>query len=98
MSQDHLKNVAASVRQRLLNRTREQDEEYQLLLERYVQERFLHRLEQSPYEGEFVLKGATLFIVWQGERHRAGARPGPARRWQADGGRAAGMHQRDLPG
>ena len=42
MSRDDLSNVAASVRQRLLNRAREQDEEYQLLLERYVQERFLH--------------------------------------------------------
>lgn len=70
MSRDDLSNVATSVRQRLLNRAREQDEEYQLLLERYVQERFLHRLGQSRHDGEFVLKGATLFIVWQGERHR----------------------------
>ena len=70
MGRDDLKGVAASVRQRLLNRARERGEEYQLLLERYVQERFLYRLEQSRYGGEFVLKGATLFIVWQGERHR----------------------------
>ena len=70
MGQHRLKNVAASVRQRLLNRARERDEEYQLILERYVQERFLRRLEQSRHEEAFVLKGATLFIPWQGERHR----------------------------
>lgn len=70
MSRDNLSNVAASVRQRLLGRARERGEEYQLLLERYVQERFLYRLERSRYGSEFVLKGATLFIVWQGERHR----------------------------
>lgn len=64
MSRDHLENVAASVRQRLLNRAREQGEEYQLLLERYVQERFLYRLQHSRHDGEFVLKGAVLFIVW----------------------------------
>ena len=70
MSRDDLENVAASVRQRLLNQARERDEEYQLLLERYVQERFLHRLAQSSEESSFVLKGAVLFIAWQGERHR----------------------------
>jgi putative transposase len=41
MSQNRLKNVAASVRQRLLNRPREREEEHQLILERYVQERFM---------------------------------------------------------
>lgn len=70
MSQDDSTNVAASVRQRLLNRAREQGEEYQFVLERYVQERFLYRLGQSQHAGAFVLKGATLFTIWQGDPHR----------------------------
>lgn len=63
-------NTAASVRQRLLNLAREADEEYQLVLGRYVRERFLYRLAQSEHEGQFVLKGATLFVVWTGDPHR----------------------------
>lgn len=63
-------NTAASVRQRLLNLSRAGDEEFQLVLSRYVRERFLYRLAQSEHEGRFVLKGATLFVVWTGEAHR----------------------------
>ena len=63
-------NTAASVRQRLLNLARAGDEEYQLVLSRYVRERFLYRLAQSEHERQFVLKGATLFVVWTGETHR----------------------------
>ena len=63
-------NTAASVRQRLLNLARAGDEEFQLVLSRYVRERFLYRLAQSEHERRFVLKGATLFVVWTGELHR----------------------------
>ena len=37
-------NVAASVRQRLLNRAREEGEDFQRLLVRYALERLLHRI------------------------------------------------------
>jgi predicted nucleotidyltransferase component of viral defense system len=63
-------NVAASVRQRLLNLPRERGEEFQFVLNRYASERLLHRLSLSPYSNEFLLKGATLFAVWKGEAHR----------------------------
>ena len=63
-------NTAASVRQRLLNIARKGGEEYQLVLSRYVRERFLYRLAQSEHEGRFILKGATLFVIWTGELHR----------------------------
>lgn len=43
MSQIQAKDMAASVRQRLLNLAREQGENYQLLLTRYALERFLYR-------------------------------------------------------
>jgi len=59
-----IKNVTASVKQRLLNLSRERGEEFNLLLIRYGIERFLYRLSQLE-EGEmFVLKGAVLFHLW----------------------------------
>jgi hypothetical protein len=58
------KNVAASVRHRLLNRAREEQQEFQLLLTRYALERLVFRLSRSSYLEKFVLKGAMLFYVW----------------------------------
>ena len=60
------KNIAASVRQRLLNRSRETGEDYNLLLTRYGNERLLYRLSVSPHALRFVLKGALLFTAWTG--------------------------------
>lgn len=59
------KNVAASIRQRLLNISREEKIEFQLILTRFALERFLFRLSRSPYTNDFVLKGAMLFQIWQ---------------------------------
>ena len=70
MSESTGKNVAASVRQRLLNRSREAGEDYNLLLARYGNERLLYRLSVSPHAGRFVLKGALLFAAWIGTPHR----------------------------
>ena len=61
---------ATSVRQRLLNRAQQDGEDFNLVLARYVGLRFLHRLAQSRYSEEFLLKGATLFLVWGGDAHR----------------------------
>lgn len=57
-------NVAASVRQRLLNLAHERGEDFQQLLIRYALERLLFRLSQSPHASRFVLKGALLFRIW----------------------------------
>jgi len=65
-----IKNVAASVRQRLYNRAREQGEDFDLTLSRYAVERFLYRLSRSPCADGFVLKGAHLFSLWTGSPHR----------------------------
>lgn len=59
-----------SVRQRLLNRAHRDGEDFNLILARYVGLRFLHRLARSRYSDEFLLKGATLFLVWSGSAHR----------------------------
>ena len=61
---------AASVRQRLLNRSRTEAEDFQVLLTRYVLERFLYRLGQSEHRERFVVKGAMLFVLWEGNLHR----------------------------
>jgi len=65
------KNVATSVRQRLLNLAKERGEEFNLVLARYAVERFLYRLSRSKHRDRFVLKGATLIQAWGASRHRA---------------------------
>lgn len=57
-------NIAASVRQRLLNQSREQGADFNLMLTRYGLERFLYRLSKSAYSNRFILKGAMLFPLW----------------------------------
>lgn len=64
------RDLAASVRQRLMNLSRERGEDFQLVLTRYGLERLLFRLTQSPNAGQFVLKGAALFQLWTGQPHR----------------------------
>ena len=63
-------NMAASVRQRLMNIFREKGGEFQILLIRYALERFLFRLSQTAYQPQFCLKGAMMFVFWGGEPHR----------------------------
>jgi predicted nucleotidyltransferase component of viral defense system len=65
------KNLAASVHQRLLQRSRDRRENFNLVLDRYAMERLLYRLARSEHGRTFVLKGAALFTVWLGHPHRA---------------------------
>jgi len=64
-------DVAASVRQRLLNMAKDQGEDFQLVLTRFVLERLLYRLGRSEFRDQFILKGAMLFSLWGGTPHRA---------------------------
>ena len=57
-------NVAASVRQRLLNLARSRNEEFEQMLVRYALERLLYRIGRSDHAEQFVLKGALLFQIW----------------------------------
>jgi predicted nucleotidyltransferase component of viral defense system len=66
-----VKNIAASVRTRLLHLAQERGEDFQFVLTRYANERLLYRLAASSHAQQFVLKGAALFTVWTGEPHRA---------------------------
>jgi predicted nucleotidyltransferase component of viral defense system len=70
MSGEPNKNVAASIRARLLSLSQEKGEDFQRVLGRFAIERFLYRLGTSPHRDRFVLKGATLFTLWTGETHR----------------------------
>jgi hypothetical protein len=55
------RNVAASIRQHLLNKARAENRPFGELLQYFALERFLYRLGRSPYSGRFVLKGALMF-------------------------------------
>jgi len=59
-----LKNVSASVRQRLLNRAGSDHRPFNELLQYYAMERFLYRLSQSVHVDQFILKGALMLRVW----------------------------------
>lgn len=65
MKQRQLKDVAASVRQRLLNRSKETGRPFDELLRFYGMERFLYRLSVSPHAGKFVLKGGLMLVAWR---------------------------------
>ena len=64
-------NITASIRDRLLNRARAENANFQLFLDRYACERFLYRLGQSDVRNQFILKGASLLSVWMAEPFRA---------------------------
>lgn len=70
MTQSEIKNLAASVRQRLANLAHAEKEDFQQLLSRYARERLLYRLSVSEYQERFILKGALLFAYWTAAPHR----------------------------
>lgn len=63
-------NIAASVRQKLLNLAANSGDDPNLLWNRYAIERLLYRLSISDFKDRFVLKGAVLFSVWSDAPHR----------------------------
>ncbi|MEW6456928.1 MAG: nucleotidyl transferase AbiEii/AbiGii toxin family protein [Acidobacteriota bacterium] len=56
------KNKAASVRAKLLNFARAEKTDFDALLLRYFQERFLYRITISKFSDSFILKGGLLLI------------------------------------
>ncbi len=65
-----IRNVPASIHQRLLNLAHRQGIRFNLLLQRYAMERFLYRLAASSEVDRFTLKGAALFRIWTGQELR----------------------------
>lgn len=64
------KGLIGSIRQRLINLSRENGEAFDFVLARYGVERFLYRLSVSEHADDFVLKGSMLFHVWNRRMHR----------------------------
>jgi len=62
MKERTLKNMAASVRSRLLNIARQNEKPFDQILFLYGQERFLFRLSLTPYKEKLVLKGGLLLV------------------------------------
>lgn len=65
-----MKNIAASIRAKLLSLSRAKGVPLNALMEQYATGRFLYRLAESEYRERFVLKGAQLFRIWEAEEHR----------------------------
>src|SRR4051812_17334242 len=64
-----VKNLGASIRQRLLDEAKRRGDSFDYVASLYARERFLARLAQSPHRNRFILKGATVFALW-GDIHR----------------------------
>jgi len=65
-----VRNVAASVRARLLQLAKTSGQSFDLVLTRFALERLLFRLSQSPHADRFILKGAMLMMSWFDDPHR----------------------------
>jgi hypothetical protein len=65
------RDLAASVRARLLNVAKATGTDFNLVLVRFALERLLYRLSTSAHADRFVLKGALLFTLWYDLPHRA---------------------------
>ena len=57
-----IKNMAASVRQRLYNIAKKEKINFDLILLLFMQERLLYRLSISQYNFKFILKGGLLIL------------------------------------
>jgi predicted nucleotidyltransferase component of viral defense system len=66
----NVKNIAASVHQRLLNKAKESSRPFNELLQYFAIERFIFRLSKSPHADKFILKGALMFAAWHGPASR----------------------------
>ena len=64
------KDLAASVRQRLLNRARAENRPFQEVLQYYAMERFLYRLSLSECVDNYFLKGALMLRAWRSPEFR----------------------------
>ncbi|KAA3614221.1 MAG: nucleotidyl transferase AbiEii/AbiGii toxin family protein [Planctomycetota bacterium] len=60
-----IKDVAASIRQRLLQEAQTSKRPFNELLQYFAMERFLYRLSSSQHSSAFVLKGALMMTAWR---------------------------------
>ncbi|MCY4034855.1 MAG: nucleotidyl transferase AbiEii/AbiGii toxin family protein [Hyphomicrobiales bacterium] len=67
---DRHKNIAQSVRDRLRTLANRKHLSYNHVLIRYVLERLLYRLSESPQQNNFALKGGMLLAIWMTDPFR----------------------------
>ena len=65
-----MKNRTASLRARLLNLAKKENIDFQLIIIRFLHERFLYRLSKSDFSEQFVLKGGSFIYSIQGIKTR----------------------------
>ena len=65
-----MKNRAASLRARLLNLSKKENIEFQVLISRFLHERLLYRISVSEYSNHFILKGGAFMYALQGIKTR----------------------------
>ena len=58
-----IKNLSESIRVKLFNISKKENIDFNLIILRYLQESFLHRLSISKYKNNFLLKGGLLLIT-----------------------------------
>ena len=63
-------NLAASVKDRLLQLARKERQPFDVLLVRFALERLLYRLSLSPLRDQFILKGGLLVTLWLEDDNR----------------------------
>ena len=61
MPKPKLKNVAASIRQKLLNLAHDRNRDFELILTKYALGRILFRISRSKFRDVFVPKGPFAF-------------------------------------
>jgi hypothetical protein len=66
-----MKNVVASIQDRLKNLSRAEGIELNRILEDFAIARLFARLSESSYREQFILKGAQLFVLWADTSHRS---------------------------
>ncbi len=63
-------NMAASIRQRLLNLARENGRDFNVVLVAFGLERLIYRVSVSAHKNRFVLKGGMLVTLWTTDEDR----------------------------
>lgn len=65
-----VKNISASVKNRLLNCSRTDKRPFNEILQYFAMERFLYRLSCSSHADRFILKGALMLRAWNSPEFR----------------------------
>jgi predicted nucleotidyltransferase component of viral defense system len=70
MTKAQKRNFGHSAYTRLLDFSKQNNLDFTFTLQRYAMERLLYRISISPHADDFILKGASLFLVWKGHSFR----------------------------